>query len=315
MAYKSQFKTKIKIVRQFVSICAVLFSSQSFAACERELSSWNDADVFTRKRTYQNDNNYVYPSIAYKDFISKDIVYTNPPIRDRLKEWRNNQERLRAETEKYQKTYRQCLSGSSAEQCNEIKRIVKMHEFFLCAVSEGVNQISGNAIEPSGGGVPANSASSMPKAQQSNQLSQSDGNTPEQQMIQQAAAQARETQAKGDADAKRQGRRRHDPAMEATDCIKPNFGGLYGGMINNCPYKVNYSYCGFRPKENSWLTVMDCEKQKFGAGSVAPNREDATHTKGVESLHWFACKDPALPMEGSFDGGQIHGRCRVLFAN
>ena len=138
----------------------------------------------------------------------------------------------------------------------------------------------------------------------------------QQESAQKAAAQAREAQAKGDADAQRQGRRRHDPAMEAHECIQPNFGGLYGGMVNSCPYKVNYTYCGSRPTENSWLKdIMECEKQKFGADGVGPNRESASHTKGVQSIHWFACKDPALPMDSSFEGGQIQARCRVLFAN
>lgn len=169
-------------------------------------------------------------------------------------------------------------------------------------------------------GAPATNATQAQQSRQSTQTSQPSNtqpaNTPEQKMTQQSAARARETQAKGDADAKRQGRRRHDPAMEAHECMKPNFGGLYGGMINSCPYKVNYTYCGFRPSENSWLKdIMDCEMQKFGLDAASANREDAAHTKGVESIHWFACKDPAMPMDSSFEGGQIQARCRILFAN
>lgn len=164
-------------------------------------------------------------------------------------------------------------------------------------------------------GTPTTNSAQSQQSRQSDQTHQT-ANTPEQQMTQRATAQARETQAKGDADAKKQGRRRHDPAMEAHECIQPNFGGLYGGMVNSCPYKVNYTYCGSRPTENSWLKdIMECEKQKFGADGVGPNRESASHTKGVQSIHWFACKDPALPMDSSFEGGQIQARCRVLFAN
>jgi hypothetical protein len=133
--------------------------------------------------------------------------------------------------------------------------------------------------------------------------------------VTQSQTRAREAQQRGDADAQRRGRRMHDPAAEAHECIRPIFTGLYGAFENTCNFPVYYSYCAFRPKSDSWLTSMDCEKQQFGSWEVGPNRQSAAHTKGAESIHWFACKNPAWALDKSFDGGQIQGRCRVVGGN
>ena len=132
-----------------------------------------------------------------------------------------------------------------------------------------------------------------------------------------SSARAAETQAKADAQARRAGRRVHDPAAEASECIEPNFAPLYGGMRNKCAFKVHYIYCGSKPEEKSWLKgIMECERQKFGAGAVSPGREGATHTRHVERLYWFACKDPAWPVDHEFVPGQgIRGRCRNVGGN
>ena len=143
------------------------------------------------------------------------------------------------------------------------------------------------------------------KAQKAEQQAQQD-----EQQAQQATHVAQDHQTK--ANQKRQGkRRRHEPENEAHNCIKPDFGGLYGGMENTCDFKVSYTYCGYRPTEKSWLTGMSCEKQSFGAGFVSPGRQDAAHTHGVEKLYWFACKDPAWPVDVEFDG-DIKGRCHTV---
>jgi hypothetical protein len=134
-------------------------------------------------------------------------------------------------------------------------------------------------------------------------------------IVTQSQNRARESQQRGDADAQRRGRRVHDPAAEAHDCIRPIFTGLFGSFENSCNYPVYYSYCAYRPKSDSWLTTLDCEKQQFGSWEVGPNRQSAAHTKGAESIHWFACKNPAWAVDKSFDGGQIQGRCRVIGAN
>jgi hypothetical protein len=136
-----------------------------------------------------------------------------------------------------------------------------------------------------------------------------------QQKAQQAQQQAQQNQAR--ADQARQGkRRRHEPENEASHCIQPDFGGLFGGMKNTCNFKVWYTYCGYRPKESSWLTGMNCEKQSFGSDSVSPGRTSASHTKGVEMLYWLACKEPAWTVDAEFVPGQgLRGRCYTVGGN
>lgn len=120
---------------------------------------------------------------------------------------------------------------------------------------------------------------------------------------------AQENQSK--ADAARQGKRKkHDPAAEAHHCIKVNEGGLFGSMDNKCNFKIWYVDCGYRPTEKSWLKSMACENQKFGLSTVGPNKRDPSHTRHVEKMYWFACKDPARPVDYKFiEGSGIHGRC------
>lgn len=158
------------------------------------------------------------------------------------------------------------------------------------------------------------SATSTSNLSPSSKTQQQAAQSPQQQAaLAQQLAQQNQTRA----DQSRQGkRRRHEPENEASQCIQPDFGGLYGGMQNTCNFKVWYTYCGYRPKENSWLTGMNCEKQKFGSDSVGPGRTSAAHTHGVEMLYWFACKEPAWTVDTEFVPGQgIRGRCHTVGGN
>jgi hypothetical protein len=181
-------------------------------------------------------------------------------------------------------------------------------EFQICLINgiSGTNQTSNSQNQQN----QPNQLAQQPSAQQTqSSLQQSQA---AQQQSQQAQQQAQQTQTR--ADQARQGqRRRHEPENEASQCIQPDFGGLYGGMKNTCDFKVWYTYCGYRPKESSWLTGMSCEKQSFGSDSVSPGRTSASHTKGVESIHWIACKEPAWALDAEFVPGQgIKGRCYTV---
>lgn len=137
---------------------------------------------------------------------------------------------------------------------------------------------------------------------------------------QQAQATAVNVQQRADADAQRRGRRVHDPAAEAHDCLEVDFTGLFGAMKNKCSYKVHYVFCAFKPRDekalnSGWLTGLNCENHKFGADFISPNSSTAQHTKGTERIHYFACKDPAWAVDYSFEGGEIKGRCRNVGGN
>lgn len=155
------------------------------------------------------------------------------------------------------------------------------------------------------------------QARQGSQPAQNSAQTPEQQTAQRAAAQAREAQAKGDADAQRQGRRRHDPAMEAHECINLNSGP---NPINSCNYKVNVIACVTEPRQTQNMMnnneMFVCGGKSGGLWNPRPGGAIyGIYPRTAGMVHWFACKDPAEPMEVTFDGTQLVGRCRVLFAN
>ncbi len=160
-------------------------------------------------------------------------------------------------------------------------------------------------------GTPAAKATQSQQSRQAGQSPQS-SDTPEQQMTQQAAAQARETQAKGDADAKKQGRRRHDPAMEAHECININAGP---NPINSCNYKVNVIACVTEPRQTQNMMnnneMFVCGGKSGGLWNPRPGGVIyGIYPRTAGLVHWFACKDPAEPMEVTFDGTQLVGRCR-----
>lgn len=97
-------------------------------------------------------------------------------------------------------------------------------------------------------------------------------------------------------------------------------GSLYGGFVNSCPYAIEYYYCAYHPKKDSWAEAFDCEANKFGAWQIAagPGRRDTAHTNGAERIYWFACKygptlhkpDGISPADIEFQVGRgLLGRC------
>lgn len=131
------------------------------------------------------------------------------------------------------------------------------------------------------------------------------------QSTQQAQQTAQQNQAR--ADQQRQGKRKtNDPAAQAHNCIELDKGpGLFGGFKNTCEYKVSYVFCNFRPKKDSWAEFHNCEKPHgIGADAVGAGKPSAAHTKNTEMVYWFACKDPAWPVDSVFVLGKgIEARC------
>ena len=138
---------------------------------------------------------------------------------------------------------------------------------------------------------------------------------PTQQSAQQQSQQAQQTaqQNQARADQQRQGKRKtNDPAAQAHNCIELDKGpGLFGGFKNTCEYKVNYDFCNFRPKKDSWAEFHNCEKPHgIGADAVGAGKPSAAHTKNTEMVYWFACKAPAWPVDSVFVLGKgIEARC------
>ena len=131
-----------------------------------------------------------------------------------------------------------------------------------------------------------------------------------------AVAYAQKRQA--DIDRAREGKpKRHKIGAEAHHCLKPQPGG---GVVNDCPYAVEYSYCVFHPIKDSWSAMFNCEDPK-GIGSWqigrGPNNRSIMHTGG-EMTYWFACRygetlskpDGISPGDIEFQRGRgLVGRC------
>jgi len=117
-------------------------------------------------------------------------------------------------------------------------------------------------------------------------------------------------------DQARQGKpKRHVVAREAHNCLKPQTGG---GVINNCPYAVEYSYCVLRPEPNTWSELFTCGKN-IGSWQIGPgpNTRAIMHTAG-QATYWFACRygdtlskpDGVSPVDLEFQAGRgLTGRC------
>lgn len=135
------------------------------------------------------------------------------------------------------------------------------------------------------------------------------------------ADQALQSQSR--ADQARQGKRKtHDPAAEAHECIDVDTQTLYGGFKNKCSYAVSYGYCVDNPKKGAWTNspLFSCAGltgvTAVGGQDIRANGYDANHTKGGDSVYYFACKQPATAMDLTFIPGQgIQGRCGNLMGN
>lgn len=93
-------------------------------------------------------------------------------------------------------------------------------------------------------------------------------------------------------------KRRHVPEAVASQCLSLNPGG---GFKNSCPYAIEYSYCVFRPKKDSWSESFDCDKNKIGSWHMGPYGSSIGHAAG-QKVHWIACKYGAAIGDGQPDG-------------
>lgn len=109
--------------------------------------------------------------------------------------------------------------------------------------------------------------------------------------------------------------RLHKRGSVAHHCLKPQPGG---GMLNDCPYAIEYHYCVYRPKKDSWSEAFNCEKSggawQVGPGPGAP----VLMHMGGEITYWFACRygetlqrpDGISPADIEFQVGRgLLGRC------
>ena len=165
-----------------------------------------------------------------------------------------------------------------------------------------------------------NQSNSQTPTSQQNQAGQQQPQQAQQQAQQSRAAQQQSQQAvfnssqnQTAADQTRKAeRRRHEPENEAHDCLSLDKSGLFGGIVNKCNFKVAYQFCNFNPKKDSWAESHTCGKSG-GADFVGAGRTSAAHVKNTETVYWFACKDPAWPVDVEYVAGKgIQARCYTI---
>lgn len=131
------------------------------------------------------------------------------------------------------------------------------------------------------------------------------------------AAQVRAQNNQAKVDRARKGKpKRHVEGSVAHQCLTPQTGG---GVVNACPFAVEYSYCVLQPTKGSWSAAFDCEKSKGGTWQVGPgpNNRSIMHTDGL-TTYFFACRygetlhkpDGISPADIEFQLGRgLLGRC------
>lgn len=192
---------------------------------------------------------------------------------------------------------RRCKDLGYGSNCG----ITSLEDFYSGITGQEIS--SSNQTQPNNDYPPPKKLTAAEQKRQNQQQKIEDKMSQSQQL-------AESTQAK--ADVARQGKRKtHDSAAVASQCIKVNRTGTYGSLDNVCNFKINYVECHYQPNDD----YLVCEKQRFGAGAIGPNKKELSLVKNVEAVYWFACKEPAWPLDREFidnaQGRGISARCAI----
>lgn len=198
------------------------------------------------------------------------------------------------------------------------RNMIARHRMELCLARARLAECnrSQSAAGPGRPGTPQPSANIAPA---SPPIASGNSAADEQQLTAQVSnAIALFEKRRADIDMARKGKPKlHKSGSVAHHCLKPQPGG---GMLNDCPYAVEYHYCVFRPRKESWAVGLDCEKNQGGAWQVGrgPGTPVLMHLGGGEITYWFACRygetlqkpDGISPADIEFqDGRGLLGRC------
>ena len=108
----------------------------------------------------------------------------------------------------------------------------------------------------------------------------------------------------------------HDPAGEATNCLRANTEKPYGGFTNICSFPVSYIHCIQNPTSTPGdSSHFNCQRPgglwatSQPPGSLGPGRTEATSLNGGGQVLWIACKSPYSVRDAKFEGGRLQGKC------
>lgn len=96
-----------------------------------------------------------------------------------------------------------------------------------------------------------------------------------------------------------------------------NTGGIStesSSFFNHCNTHVAFTYCIEGYDKDG---LFECSRQKFGAGSVAPNRREVFSIMGAEGrryrIYWVECESDvahaSFPLKARFTGNGIRAEC------
>ena len=286
-----------KQLRKLVLITLLTcFSGASLAACERELDA-----IFNTGKAYKGK--------AYSEYEAG---------------WRKNHNlfltgaKLTSHSASSMKNgiedIKKAMSRERGDQQFGYLNTIAEWDYLICTLSNPTERQTANRQFQSGNDQPkplqeSNSTNTQqPFTQNQSTQQQSQQAQQQAQQTQQLAAQ---NQARADQTRKSE-RRRHEPENEAHDCLSLDKSGLFGGIVNKCDFKVAYQFCNFNPKKDSWAESHTCGKSG-GADFVGAGRTSAAHVKNTETVYWFACKDPAWPVDVEYVAGKgIQARCYTI---
>jgi hypothetical protein len=261
-------------------------------------SLWADSDIAERKKQYFGKS-----CASFSSFVAQPYVATQGILKPSV------EQALSYDLSVYltcNKGGRSCsvpeffLSRTRMELCFLRARAAQCGSSSTSAPTPGT---STNRPSPTNPSSANSSANPTPEAQRLNKV------------LSEAETRAQNNQAK--VDRARQGKRkRHIEGSVAHSCLRPQRGG---GVINDCPYAVEYVYCVLNPAKDSWSAAFDCERSKGGAWQIGagPNSRSIMHTGG-DMVYWFACRygetlhkpDGISPADTHFQIGRgILGRC------
>lgn len=281
-------------------IFILLISTQTFAACEAELNEYEKA--------FKNSNAGPGSSRAKETQNFQENAYRSGNFDDA-------DARLRA-LEIKKKNLRDAIAAKDFGSGSK-NSVIKYSQYDLCVYEylESIAQSQSNNSKQS-------QSNNSSQSQNQSQPSESQQAQQIQQTMQQAQQQAQQNQQR--ADQVREGKRKtHDAGAEAHDCIEVDTKSLYGGFKNKCSYPVSYGYCVNNPRKGALTDSplfscagMAARKPFAGAQTIRANGYDANHTKGGDSIYYFACKQPASAMDLTVVIGQgIQGRCGTIGGN
>ena len=278
------------MLKAFIGFFILLISTQAFAVCDAE------KNIYLEARSVVNaDQNFTDPPNF--DVEVQLRIYLAHPESDFERYYQQEMGKLINEASGIKEKMGQNNKFTIHNRKNLLER-----ELHICHLKES------RALRAN-----RNTSNSVSQNNSNQSQSQSQSSSQPQQQSQQSQQRAQEAQQRVEQDRKGK-RRRHEPESEAHQCIAINNNDPgFGSFVNKCNFAVEYNFCNFNPKKDSWAEAHNCVGRSGNAGAIRANGVDGAHVKNTQTVYFFACKSPAWPVDTEYVAGQgIRGRCHTM---